>query len=197
MKHRITCLLLSLFSLGVWAQSAPQKAPAKNTSKKAPIKKPAISTAAAAGIAAAAALTLEERNLIPDIHTGLMACDLDTFVTISPDEKTPGLFRVQGKGFDYYMTPVVTSTGAVRLEDRHAGALWLQIPSKSMLMNQKLGKRMADGCQSEQQVQFAAADKEQPPPDLLAEPVTTPDLPHLENSTAPLAGENNHVRKLP
>jgi hypothetical protein len=32
---------------------------------------------------------------------------------------------------------VATSTGTVRLEDKQAGAVWLQIANKSMLMNQK------------------------------------------------------------
>ena len=40
-----------------------------------------------------------------------------------------------------------TLTGAVRLEDKAAGVMWLQIPAKSMLMNVKVGQRMVDGCQ--------------------------------------------------
>jgi hypothetical protein len=55
------------------------------------------------------------------------------------------------------MFPVETSTGAIRLEDRKAGAVWLQLANKSMLMNQKLGQRLADTCMSPDQV--AVADK--------------------------------------
>jgi cytochrome c2 len=65
------------------------------------------------------------------------------------------------------MTPVETTTGAVRLEDTQAGAMWLQLPNKSMLMNSKLGQRMADECQSDHQTAEANRMKLDPPPSLL------------------------------
>jgi hypothetical protein len=34
----------------------------------------------------------------------------------------------------------------VRLEDNSAGIVWLQLPSKSMLVSQKEGRRIADEC---------------------------------------------------
>jgi len=68
------------------------------------------------------------------------------------------------------MTPVVSSTGAVRLEDTQRGAVWLQIANKSMLMNQKLGQRLADECMSPAQVQVAEALKTNPQPSLLDKP---------------------------
>jgi hypothetical protein len=52
--------------------------------------------------------------------------------------------------------PEETTTGAVRLEDRRAGIVWLQIPAKSMLMNAKIGQRMADGCLHAEQRATAA-----------------------------------------
>jgi len=68
------------------------------------------------------------------------------------------------------MSPVKTSTGTVRLEDKHAGAVWLQIANKSMLMNQKVGQRLADECMSPDQLQVAEAIKKNPPPSLLEAP---------------------------
>ena len=65
------------------------------------------------------------------------------------------------------MQPVVTSTGAIRLEDHKAGAVWVQIANKSMLLNQKQGQRMADECMTPQQVTVAEAMKKNPPPSLL------------------------------
>ena len=44
------------------------------------------------------------------------------------------------------MHPVESRTGAIRLEDPQRGAMWLQLGNKSMLMSQKLGKRLADEC---------------------------------------------------
>jgi len=61
------------------------------------------------------------------------------------------------------MHPVESRTGAIRLEDPRAGAMWLQLGNKSMLMNQKAGLRLADECQTEAQVAFAAEMKKNPP----------------------------------
>jgi hypothetical protein len=68
------------------------------------------------------------------------------------------------------MHPIVSRTGAIRLEDPKRGAMWLQLGNKSMLMSQRLGKRLADECQSPAQVEVAEAMKKNPPPSLL-EPV--------------------------
>ena len=125
----------------------------------------------ASGIAAAeAALTPEELAIAERVHTGHIACELGASVNIEPDPQSPGRFHVQGKGFKYYMAPVATSTGAVRLEDTRAGAVWIQIANKSMLMNQKLGQRMADECMSPQQVTVAEGFKKNPPRSLLDAP---------------------------
>jgi hypothetical protein len=105
-----------------------------------------------------------------DVHTGRMVCELGNFVSVTPDPQQPSRFVVQMKKNTYLMTPVETTTGAVRLEDAQAGAMWLQLPHKSMLMNSKLGQRMADECQSEHQTVAAHAMKLNPPPSLLDGP---------------------------
>lgn len=122
----------------------------------------------ASGLAAAeAALTPEELQIAERVYTGRMACELGAFVNIEADTQSPGRFHVEGKGFKYHMAPVATTTGAVRLEDQRAGAVWVQIANKSMLMNQKQGQRMADECMSPQQVVVAEAIKKNPPQSLL------------------------------
>ncbi len=126
----------------------------------------------ASGLAAAeAALTPEELAIAERVHTGRIACELGAFVNIEADAQSPGRFNVEGKGFKFRMVPVSTSTGAVRLEDASAGAVWLQIANKSMLMNQKLGQRMADECMSPQQTTVAEGFKKNPPRSLLESPV--------------------------
>lgn len=121
-------------------------------------------------IAAEAALSPEELAIAERVHVGRIPCELGAVVNISADAATPGYFHVEGKGFKYRMTPVATSTGAVRLEDQKAGAVWLQIANKSMLMNQKLGQRMADECMSPEQVVVAEAIKKAPPPSVFDAP---------------------------
>lgn len=105
-----------------------------------------------------------------DVHTGRMVCELGNSVMVTPDPQQPARFIVQMKKNTYHMTPVETTTGAVRLEDAQAGAMWLQLPHKSMLMNSKLGQRMADECQSDHQTAVAHRMKLDPPPSLLDAP---------------------------
>ena len=68
------------------------------------------------------------------------------------------------------MHPVKTTSGAMRLEDTKAGAVWLQFGSKSMLMNQKQGRRIADECTSPEQRAFAAERQNKPAPSLFDTP---------------------------
>lgn len=105
-----------------------------------------------------------------EVHTGHMRCELGNSVTVTPDPQLSSRFIVRMKRNTYYMTRVETTTGAVRLEDAQAGAMWLQLPHKSMLMNNKLGQRMADECQNYHQSQTAHRLKFDPPPGLLDGP---------------------------
>ena len=165
---------------------APAKPPAKADAKsaKAPVAKktPAAksdptssrtqlrsaASQAAAGIsAAAAALSPAEQAIAERVHVGRMPCELGAFVTVTADAVAPGHFHVEGKGFRYHMSPVATSTGTVRLEDVKGGAVWLQIANKSMLMNQRLGQRLADECMSPEQVAMAEVIKKNPPVSVL------------------------------
>ncbi len=132
----------------------------------------ALPVAATAAVATTAVLP-EVQATAPEageVHTGRMVCELGNSVTVTPDPQQPARFIVQMKKFTYHMTPVETTTGAVRLEDAQAGAMWLQLPNKSMLMNSKLGQRMADECQSEHQTAVAHRMKLNPPPSLLDAP---------------------------
>lgn len=138
-------------------------AKAKPASSRALLKS-ATSQVASGIIAAEAALSPAELAIAERVHVGRIACELGAYVTVAADAVSPGHFNIEGKGFKYHMAPVVTSTGAVRLEDAKAGAVWLQIANKSMLMNQKLGQRLADECMSAEQTVVAEAIKRNPPP---------------------------------
>jgi hypothetical protein len=144
-------------------------AKAEPTSSRVQLKSAA--TQVAAGLTAArAALTTEELAIAERVHVGQIPCELGATVSVLADPDAPGHFHVGGKGFKYHMAPVTTSTGTVRLEDQKAGAVWLQIANKSMLMDQKKGQRLADECMSPAQVVVAEAIKKTPPPSLLDAP---------------------------
>ncbi len=108
--------------------------------RKAPAKKPAE--------AAPAALSDEQIAHADRVFTGAASCDANQSVHVNAVPEHKGYFKLEFKGKSYMMAPEVTQTGAVRLEDKKNGLVWLQIPAKSMLMNAKLGQRMVDNCLS-------------------------------------------------
>lgn len=128
----------------------------------------AQATQMASGIRAAeAALSPQELAIAERIEVGLIPCELGESVSVAADAHAPGYFDLQMKKLKFRMVPVVTSTGAIRLEDPAVGAVWLQLSNKSMLMNQKTGTRLADACMSSAQLAVAEAMIKNPPPSLL------------------------------
>ncbi len=110
------------------------------------------------------ALTEEELELAKRVHVGVIRCEMGSSVTITASEKRPGFFLVKTKTASFRMHPVASRTGALRLEDPKAGAMWLQLGNKSMLMSQKLGQRLADDCMSSEQAIVAEVLKKNPAP---------------------------------
>lgn len=106
-----------------------------------------------AALPALAAETLSEGQLAAAarVFTGGVDCEFNRKISLEPIEGTPGHFKLTYNNLSYTLVPQETTTGAVRLEDRKAGIVWLQIPAKSMLMNAKLGQRMVDSCQHAEQ----------------------------------------------
>lgn len=114
-------------------------------------------------------------ELLAQVFVGRIPCELGVVVTIEPDPRQAKQFVMKVDKQTYHMTPVETSTGVIRLEDKKAGAVWLQLANKSMLMNQKIGRRLADECMSPLQANVAEALKANPAPSLLdALPVVPP-----------------------
>ncbi len=184
MRKMIAVYVWALTSTA-WAAEPAKAQPAKPVAVKQAAAKPKPATpkyyyVRATPLVAAPVAAAPESAVVPqvqaaapeagEVHTGRMACELGNSVTVTPDAQQPARFIVQMKKNTYYMTPVETTTGAVRLEDAQAGAMWLQLPNKSMLMNSKLGQRMADECQSEHQIAVAQRMKLDPPPSLLDMP---------------------------
>lgn len=112
-------------------------------------------------------LSAELIEIAQRVHVGKMPCELGASVLVSHDAAAPGYFQLQGKGFRYRMKAVSTTTGAIRLEDAKAGTVWLQLANKSMLMDQKKGRRLADECAHPDQVAFAQEMIKNPPPSLI------------------------------
>lgn len=176
MDHSLlTWTLLGLAGLA-WASSAsaadaPKAASTAHKPTK-PLKTqrapaPAAKPAEAAPAVPDQPLSSEEIAIAQRVHLGRLPCELGQSVRMEPDAQQPGYFHLHGQGFRYRLRPVATSSGAIRLEDAKAGAVWLQLANKSMLMDQKQGRRLADECAHPDQVAFAEDMKRNPPPALI------------------------------
>lgn len=132
------------------APSAAAK-PAAKPAAKAPAKKAAAPVAAAAATAAVVALTPGQLDAAQRVFTGKADCEFGEKIDVTAIDGKPGHFHLKHKTATYTLVPEETTTGAVRLEDKRAGIVWLQIPAKSMLMNAKIGQRVADNCLMQQQ----------------------------------------------
>lgn len=141
-----------------------------------------VSTAAAAVPANVAAvpeleLSADHLALAQRVVTGKVPCELGAHVAITAHHAVPGKFVLEHGRQRFHMVPVVTATGAIRLEDAVGGAVWLQLANKSMLMDQKLGRRLADVCMNADQVLVAQALEKVPAPSILDPVVPDPATP--------------------
>ena len=210
MKLSLIAVSLLMAPALVLAQASPSaKTPPKVTSKPAAKSAP-VAKASPAAVRRSALKAVEEVTPIEDdlniklsaqdlelakrVYVGNIPCELGSSVTLTADDKRPGFFMVNTKNNRFRMHPVESRTGAIRLEDPKAGAMWLQLGNKSMLMSQKLGQRLADECMSPVQVTFADALKKNPAPGILdavpvdrAMPVSAPDYLQPATPAAPAA----------
>ena len=127
------------------AKPAPQKA-----AKPAPAKK---------GAPAAAPLPPADQTQLDAAertYFGNYICEFDQALDVGMNPKTPGYVDVKFKAKTFTMKPIVSSTGALRLEEVKGGMLLIQIANKSMMMDSKAGQRVVDGCVHEKQRAAAA-----------------------------------------
>jgi hypothetical protein len=121
-------------------------------------------------------LSPEQMAIANRVALGKMPCELAAHINVKPDARGTGRFTLELGRQKYSMVPVPTLTGAIRLEDSTAGVVWLQLSNKSMLMSQKLGRRLADDCVSADQLIVAKELKRSPAPSLLDGPVGSKEV---------------------
>lgn len=185
MHHRLVPAALAALLIGLaapaLAQTAPS-APARPAAAKPAAQPAAKSPGKRKPLARSAQKAVEEVTPIDDdpsiriseadlevarqVFVGEMPCELGASVRVRGARRA-GLFVISTKGHRFLMHPVHSRTGAIRLEDPKRGAMWLQLGNKSMLMSQKLGQRLADECQSPEQITMAEELKRNPRPSIL------------------------------
>lgn len=94
--------------------------------------------------------TQTAQSLYP-VALGRIACAEKAFVTIDESKKHPGRYEISMGKAHYEAIRILTESGAVKLEDKRHGIVWLQMANKSMLFNEKMGKRLATDCQNDEQ----------------------------------------------
>ena len=109
------------------------------------------------------------QDFVPHVYLGRFPCEFKQVVSLRANPDVPGQYVLNFKKHVFNMTLVSTPSGAVRLEDPQAGAIWIQLNSKSMLMDQKKGVRLVDECQHPTQEAMAQAMKTSPSASLLAD----------------------------
>ncbi len=174
MKALIATLLIAVAPALALAQSTAPAKPAAAKPAAKPMPKSKLAPSAQKAVEEVTpidddpSIVLNEADLemARKVFVGDIPCELGASVKITP-MKREGLFMITTKGHRFRMHPVESRTGAIRLEDPQRGAMWLQLGNKSMLMSQKLGQRLADECQSPQQLTYAEELKKNPLPSIL------------------------------
>jgi hypothetical protein len=93
------------------------------------------------------------------VYYGVYDCEFQQTVHITQNPKYSAYVDVKHGAKAWLMKPVLSSTGAVRLEDVHGETLMVQIASKSMLLNVKSAQRIVDDCISPKQRELIAEAK--------------------------------------
>jgi hypothetical protein len=155
LARRAAPLLAALIA----ASFAPAAAAADRPAKHA---KPAAKKAAAP----APAVVFVVPDATPDqvkaaelVFYGPYDCEFQQTVNITQSPKYSGYVDVKHGAKAWLMKPVLSSTGAIRLEDVRGETLMVQIASKSMLLNVKTAQRIVDDCISPKQRELIAEAK--------------------------------------
>jgi hypothetical protein len=141
-------------------KASPTRPPAPKKTTQV-VKATQATPIGAATLAAPEPETIDADRLAvaPLVLVGEARCEHGKTVGVKPHPSLAGRFLLTHGRDEYTLTPQPTSTGVVRLENAHAGIVWLQVPIKSMLMDAKRGQRMADSCLHAEQVAEVEAMK--------------------------------------
>ncbi len=147
------------------AAANPGKAATAGDKARAAARK---ATVAAGAAAAAAATTLalasdEQRHAYTLAHLGEYQCEFKRMIRVLAHPRQEGYVDLHFDKQVVTARPVLSSTGAVRLEDVKGRYLMVQIAFKSMLMDTKIGQRVADECLHDAHHEARRAAAEAPP----------------------------------
>ena len=105
--------------------------------------------------------TPEQIEAADQVFYGSYECEFNQRVDIDPHTAFIAYVAVKSGKKLFVMKPVLSSTGAIRLEDVSGERLMVQIGSKSMLLNVKSGQRELDDCVHPKQREIMTARRVQ------------------------------------
>ena len=148
------------------AAAAVQALPAKPYMPAQPARpSPLLPEAASTTVVPVVASAPATAPAAGEVWAGAYQCEHAEKVSMRPGQG-PDMVELQWKAQRWQMRRVDSRSGAMRLEDASARMVWIQLPNKSMLLDQRQGRRLLDECQHDVQVQTAAQMKNNPPPAL-------------------------------
>ena len=124
-----------------------KKTTAKKTNKKA-TKKKATTKKKAQPEKAASTNGLDRTNF---------SCTQKQNFSVYKHPKDDSYVVMNWQNKNHRLTKVTTTTGAERYENKASGLTWVNIPAKSMLLDSKKGKQLANDCRNPQQEQMLKA----------------------------------------
>ena len=149
------------FALGsltlVAGAHADTPAPAKKTVKKA-----SKSKAAAKPVEAKAPDEEADEPAIGDASVIEFDCELGNKITIYSNASDEAHIALRWKKRLHRLTRVGTTTGANRFENKLYGLIWIGIPAKSMLLDSKQNRQLANECRNAEQLKPVAANAAEP-----------------------------------
>lgn len=161
MKKILCAFLMIGMSSAIAPAFAQSSAATSSTTTKKPVKKTVKKAAAVAAPAAAAVADddnqedLGEANIEGSVVTNFN-CELGNKVTIYTNDNDDKHIAIRWKDKVHRLGRIGTSTGANRFENRKAGLVWINIPSKAMLLDSKKGQQLANECRNPEQAKAQA-----------------------------------------
>jgi len=161
MKKLFCALLMVGMSSAIAPVMAQSTAPAKKEVSKKPVAKKAAKPAVAASAGAALIADEKEEDLgKAEIEGSVVTeytCEFGVKITTYHNDSDDQYIALRWKNSVERLRRIGTSTGANRFENRRYGIVWINIPSKAMLLDSRKGQQLANECRNpEQQKAFAA-----------------------------------------
>lgn len=138
------------------ASKEATKKPVHKTVKKAPAKAAATAAPAAAAASEDDQEDLGEANIEGSIVTNYN-CELGNKITTYNNAGDDKYMAIRWQNKVHRLGRIGTSTGANRFENRKAGLVWINIPSKAMLLDSRKGQQLANECRNPDQAKALAA----------------------------------------